>query len=91
MSIVVLLADPAGTRMPRSLRVVLSLVALASAGGVALGLVAAHMHYFTDTVAGAAVGTTVALSTALIIDWVVARRASQKLAEPQPVELARLR
>jgi membrane-associated phospholipid phosphatase len=59
VGVVVLLANRHGIRMPRSLRAVLSLVALGMAALVAFAMVAWHQHYFTDTIAGAAVGTGV--------------------------------
>ena len=86
--VVVLLIDPPGTRMPRSLRVVLSVFALGIACLVALGLVAWHQHYFTDTVAGAAVGIAIALSTALVLDRLAARRTRPATDAPRQSEHA---
>jgi membrane-associated phospholipid phosphatase len=89
--VAVLLIDPPGARMPGSLRVVLSVAALATACLVAAGLVASHQHYFTDTVAGAAVGIAVALTTALALDRLAARHAARPVADaPRPSAPARL-
>jgi membrane-associated phospholipid phosphatase len=64
----VLLVNPARPRMSAALRLLLALLAFLAAGAVAVAVVALGLHYFTDTVAGAAVGTAVVLGTALIID-----------------------
>jgi membrane-associated phospholipid phosphatase len=92
--VVILLADPPGSPMPRSMRAVLSLLTLGIACAAALGLVAGQMHYFTDTVGGAAVGIGVALSAALAIDRFGRRPAAATepasvTAEPaEPAHLA---
>ncbi|MGA3153759.1 MAG: phosphatase PAP2 family protein [Streptosporangiaceae bacterium] len=80
----VLLLGPPRPRRPAVLRVVLGLCAYAAAGAVAVALVSLHLHYFTDTVAGAAVGTAVVLATAFLLDWLCARR------EPAPAPPGRL-
>lgn len=72
--VVVLLASPRDTRMPRSLRVVLSLLALGTAAMVAFGMVAWHLHYLTDAIGGAGVGIGVTLSAALLIDLAAEHR-----------------
>jgi membrane-associated phospholipid phosphatase len=64
----VLLAGPVRPRMPAALRLLLALAAVLAAGAVAVALVGLGVHYFTDTVGGAAVGTAVVLATALILD-----------------------
>jgi membrane-associated phospholipid phosphatase len=64
----VLLAGPVRPRMPAALRLLLALAAFLAAGAVAVALVGLGIHYFTDTVGGAAVGTAVVLATALILD-----------------------
>lgn len=64
----VLLAGPLRPRMPAALRLLLALAAFLAAGAVAVALVGLGVHYFTDTVGGAAVGTAVVLVTALILD-----------------------
>lgn len=54
--------------MPAALRVLLALGAYGVAVAVAVALVSLGLHYFTDTVGGAAVGTGVVLTTAFILD-----------------------
>ena len=55
-------------RVPRLLRVVLACTAFLLAAAVAVGVIGANMHHFTDTVGGAAVGTGTVLLAALILD-----------------------
>jgi hypothetical protein len=55
--------------MPAAARVLLALAAYLVAAAVAVALIGLGAHYFTDTVAGAAVGTAIVLVTAFILDW----------------------
>jgi undecaprenyl-diphosphatase len=71
----VLLLCPPGGRVPGVARLLLALLALLLAAAVAAAMVAIGAHYFTDAVAGAAVGTGTVLACALIIDQVAARLA----------------
>ena len=71
---VILLLDPPRRRVPGLVRLLLAASALLLAATVAAVMVAKGAHYFTDAVAGAAVGTGVALAFALAIDWVTSRR-----------------
>lgn len=80
--VVLLLVNPPATRMPQSMRVVLSVLTLVIATLVAFGMVAWHQHYLTDTFGGAAVGIGVALAVALLIDFVANRRRKQEPREP---------
>ena len=64
----VLLLDPPGHRLPGAVRLVLASLALLAATAVAIAMVARGAHYFTDVVAGAAVGTGMVLACALIHD-----------------------
>lgn len=64
----VLLIDPVRPRMPAALRMILAVIAFLVAVAVAVAATALGLHYFTDTVGGAAVGTGTVLVTALIID-----------------------
>jgi membrane-associated phospholipid phosphatase len=68
--LVVLLIGPLHPRLPAALRAALACAAAALAAAVAISLVGLSRHYFTDTVAGAAVGVSVVLVTALILDRV---------------------
>ena len=78
-------------RMPCLLRLVLAITAFLITAAVAFGVIGARLHYFTDTVGGAAVGTGTVLLTALILD-LLSRRHSQHLGEvqaPRPTWLRR--
>jgi undecaprenyl-diphosphatase len=65
----VLLAGPARPRLPGAVRMLVIVGAALIAAGVAASMVARGYHYFTDTVAGTAVGIGAVLLTALVIDW----------------------
>ena len=56
------------TRVPRPLRLALAFTAFLIAAAVALGVIGANMHHFSDTVGGAAVGTGTVLLIALVLD-----------------------
>jgi len=90
--VVLILANPPGTRMPRSMRVVLSATTLGMASLVAIGMIAWHQHYLTDTLGGAAVAIGVTLALALLIDFVADRRRQGAPREPvieaEPAPLA---
>ena len=64
----VLLAGPLRPRLPGAVRLPLILGAVLIAAAVPTAMVALGYHYFTDTVAGTAVGVGVVLLTALLID-----------------------
>src|ERR1035438_5994600 len=64
----ILLAGPSRPRMPAAWRVLLVLAGYLIATAVAVAMVGMGAHYFTDTVAGAAVGTAVVLVTAFLLD-----------------------
>jgi membrane-associated phospholipid phosphatase len=64
----VLLANPPRPRLPRAVRLLLLAGAVLVAAAVPVGMVALGFHYFTDIVAGTAVGTGTVLLIALLID-----------------------
>lgn len=64
----VLLARTA-TRAAPVLGVALGLAALLVTAAVAIGVVGARLHHFSDTVGGAAVGVGTVLVAALVLDW----------------------
>lgn len=64
----VLLARTA-TRAAPVLGVALGLAALLVTAAVAIGVVGARLHHFSDTVGGTAVGVGTVLVTALVLDW----------------------
>jgi membrane-associated phospholipid phosphatase len=80
-AIAVLLVGPLRPPAPAVLRLLLAAAALAMAGAVAIALVALHMHYFTDTLGGATVSTSIVLATALVLDAVADRRGRVEHAE----------
>jgi membrane-associated phospholipid phosphatase len=59
---------------PRPLRLALAFTAFLIAGLVALGVIGAQMHHFSDTLGGAAVGIGTVLLTALILDLLFGTR-----------------
>jgi membrane-associated phospholipid phosphatase len=73
----VLMADPVRPRIPAVVRLTLAVAVLLTAVAVAVALVGLDQHYFTDTVGGAAVGTAVALATALVLDRAVPPHSGQ--------------
>jgi undecaprenyl-diphosphatase len=59
----------AGTpRIPRAVRLATAVIAFAVAAAVGAAMIALGFHYFTDAVAGAAVGIGTVLGTALVLD-----------------------
>jgi membrane-associated phospholipid phosphatase len=64
----VLLARPLRLRLPAAVRTAAALIAFLLAASVAVAVVVLRFHYFTDTVAGAAVGIGTVLATALVLD-----------------------
>jgi membrane-associated phospholipid phosphatase len=66
--IAVLLRDPRLVRWPGWLRALILLAGAAVGCALAVAMIALNYHYFTDTVAGAAVGTGVVLATAFGLD-----------------------
>ena len=88
---VLLARRPAG-RVPGSVRLVLVLAALLLAAAVSAAMVAIGAHYFTDAVAGAAVGTAVVLAGAFSLDLVspvVARLVMARRVRPAPAARSR--
>jgi membrane-associated phospholipid phosphatase len=84
----VLLAIPpqqAGTRLPR---VLLTAVAWAVTVVVAVAVMSLRWHYFTDTIAGAAVGVGTTAALGLLIDLPVVRRVLGRLCRARPGAVA---
>jgi membrane-associated phospholipid phosphatase len=79
VTFVVLLIGPLRPPLPATARVLLACAALLIACAVAVSLVALGMHYFTDTVGGAAVSTAIVLAAALIVDGFADRRIRSRL------------
>jgi len=55
----------------RAVRLCAAVIAFAVASVVAAAMIALGFHYFTDAVAGAAVGIGTVLATALVVDLVM--------------------
>jgi membrane-associated phospholipid phosphatase len=70
-------------RVPRRRRLVLACTAFLVAGAVAVGVIGANMHHFSDTIGGAAVGIGTVLLTALILDLLFSTRRRQLQDEGQ--------
>jgi membrane-associated phospholipid phosphatase len=64
----VLLINPPRARLGRGLRTLLAMCGILTAAAVAVALVNLDLHYATDTLGGAAMGTAVVLLAALILD-----------------------
>ncbi len=69
-------------KLPAWLRRVLTAVAFLFAASVPVAMVGLNHHYFTDIVAGAAVGTAVVLLTALVLDGLTQRQARKPRQSP---------
>jgi membrane-associated phospholipid phosphatase len=82
LSIVLLVPpQPPGTRLPR---ILLAALAWAVTAVVAVAVMGLRWHYFTDTLAGAAVGTGTAALLALLIDLPALRRGLDRLCRAWP-------
>lgn len=76
-TVTVLLLAPPRPAMPRWLRILILAVAYLAAVAVVAGVIAVRFHYFTDTVAGAAVGIGTVCGLALVLDLIPAVRPSR--------------
>lgn len=91
-AVAVLLArTPAGMGRPR--RLVLAFTVFLIAAAVAVGVIGARMHHFSDTVGGTAVGIGTVLVTALALDFLSRWRSQRRDEVPgaQPLHQARPR
>ena len=85
----VLLANPPRPRLPRVARLLLVIAAVLVAAAVPVAMVALGYHYFTDIVAGTAVGIGTVLLVALLIDLArPAARASRGTAAEDTAALS---
>jgi membrane-associated phospholipid phosphatase len=76
VTVLLLLAPPRPT-MPRPLRILILAVAYLACVAVVVGVIAVRFHYFTDTVAGAAVGIGTVCGLALVLDLIPAAQPSR--------------
>ena len=72
--VTVLLFAPPRPAMARPLRALILAVAYLICAAVVVGVIAVRFHYFTDTVAGAAVGIGTVCGLALVLDLIPAVR-----------------
>jgi len=85
--VTVLLFAPPRPALPRWLRILILAVAYLTAVAVVVGVIAVRFHYFTDTLAGAAVGVGTVCGLALVLDLIPAvrpSRISRRSAVPRP-------
>src|ERR1700749_4780208 len=76
-TVTVLLLTPPRPAMPRWLALRILAVTYLTAVAVVVGVIAVRFHYFTDTVAGAAVGIGTVCGLALVLDLIPAVRPSR--------------
>jgi membrane-associated phospholipid phosphatase len=76
-AVTVLLLAPPRPAMPSWLRTLILAVAYLTALAVVVGVIAVRFHYFTDTVAGAAVGVGTVCGLAQVLDLIPAVRPSR--------------
>ena len=76
-TVTVLLLAPPRPAVPRWLRILILAAAYLAAAAVVVGVIAVRFHYFTDTVAGAAVGIGTVCGLALVLDLIPAVRPSR--------------
>ena len=81
-ALTVLLLAPPRPAMPRWLRILILAVAYLTAVAVVIGVIAVRFHYFTDTVAGAAVGIGTVCGLALVLDLVQPGSAGARWMAP---------
>ena len=83
-TVTVLLLVPPRPAGAGALRVLIPAVACAAGIVVAIGLIGLRFHYFTDTVAGAAVGIGTVCGLALLLDLPSTRRGLAWVGRPRP-------
>ena len=76
-TVTVLLFAPPRPAVPRWLRILILAVTYLTAVALVAGVIAVRFHYFTDTVAGAAVGIGTVCGLALVLDLIPAVRPSR--------------
>ena len=83
-TVTVLLAVPPRAATAGALRVLIPAAAFAAGVVVAIGLIGLRFHYFTDTVAGAALGIGTVCGLALLLDLPSVRRWLAWVGRPRP-------
>jgi membrane-associated phospholipid phosphatase len=82
-TVAVLRFSPPRPDTAERLRVLIPAAACVLGGVVAIGVIGLRWHYFTDTVAGAAVGIGTVCGLALLLDLPFARRVTPATARPE--------
>jgi membrane-associated phospholipid phosphatase len=67
--VMILIFCPSRHMLPFAVRLAITLAAMLIACAVALAVIGLNWHYFTDTLAGAAVGVGMVIGVSLAIDW----------------------
>ena len=67
--VMILMLCPSRHVLPFAVRLAITLAAMLVACAVALAVIGLNWHYFTDTLAGAAVGVGTVVGVSLAIDW----------------------
>jgi membrane-associated phospholipid phosphatase len=67
--VMILMLCPSQHVLPFALRLAITLAAMLIGCAVALAVIGLNWHYFTDTLAGAAVGAGTVVGVSLAIDW----------------------
>jgi len=83
-TVTVLLLVPPRPATAGALRILIPAVACAAGVVTAIGLIGLRFHYFTDTVAGAAVGIGTVCGLALLLDLPRIRRLLAWVGRPRP-------
>ena len=83
-TVAVLLLIPPQPAKAGGLRVLIAGAAFVLGGVVAIGVIGLRWHYFTDTVAGAAVGIGTVCGLALLLDVPAARRWLARVSHEMP-------
>ena len=76
--VMVLVLRPSRHVLPFALRLAITLAAMLTACAVALAVIGVNWHYFTDTLAGAAVAVGMVVGVSLAIDWVFRHAKSRQ-------------
>jgi membrane-associated phospholipid phosphatase len=77
--VMILMLCPSRHVLPFAIRLAITLAAMLVACAVAIAVIGLNWHYFTDTLAGAAVGVGMVVGVSLAIDW-----AFRHVAAPGP-------
>ena len=67
--VMILMLCPSRHVLPFAVRLAITLAAMLIGCAVALAVIGLNWHYFTDTLAGAAVGVGTVIGVSLAIDW----------------------